>query len=124
MKKSIVLFLIAFGIGAVITLAVRAARHQAPAPTPAASTATATAPASVSSEDHSGHQHAGGATAKAEAGTVNSICTICGMDVDPSIPPATYEGKRIGFGCKACPPKFAADPGKYGPHALKNEVTP
>jgi hypothetical protein len=46
------------------------------------------------------------------------------MDVDPSLPTAVFEGKTVGFGCKACPPKFATDPAKYGPYALKNEVIP
>jgi hypothetical protein len=44
------------------------------------------------------------------------------MDVDPSIAPATYKGKLIGFGCRMCPPKFARDPDLYGPAALENKV--
>jgi len=54
--------------------------------------------------------------------TVNTVCAICGMDVDPSIKPATYQGKLVGFGCRMCPPKFAADPERYGPAALENRV--
>jgi YHS domain-containing protein len=54
--------------------------------------------------------------------TVNRICPICGMDVDPSLPPAEYKGHKVGFGCAACPPRFAKDPDMYGPSALKNEV--
>jgi YHS domain-containing protein len=104
-----------------VAVAVRVARYDAPAPSPATA---AVAPAAVSSGDHSGHQHAEETPVPAESETVNSVCPICGMDVDPSLPPATYEGKRVGFGCKACPPKFAADPDKYGPFALKNEVAP
>lgn len=121
MKKSIILFLFAFAIGAVVAVTVRVARHDAPAPAPAT---MAVAPPAVSAGDHSAHQHAEATPAPAESGTVNSVCPICGMDVDPSLTPATYEGKCVGFGCKACPPKFAADPGKYGPYALKNEVAP
>jgi YHS domain-containing protein len=52
---------------------------------------------------------------------VNTICAICGMPVDPSIPTVEYQGKTIGFGCKMCPPKFKADPELYGPLYLKNE---
>jgi YHS domain-containing protein len=44
------------------------------------------------------------------------------MPVDPKIPTATYQGKTIGFGCKMCPPKFKAEPEKYGPLYLRNEV--
>jgi YHS domain-containing protein len=54
--------------------------------------------------------------------TVNSICAICGMEVDPDLPTAEYQGKTIGFGCRACPPKFKANPDKYGPAYLRNEV--
>jgi YHS domain-containing protein len=118
MKKSILLFLFAFAIGVVVAVAVRVARYQPPAPAATVTTA------SVPSGDHSGHQHTEESPVPAESGTVNSVCPICGMDVDPSLTPATYEGKRVGFGCKACPPKFAADPDKYGPYALKNEVIP
>lgn len=57
----------------------------------------------------------------AASGVVNTICAICGMDVDPTIPPIAYRGRLIGFGCGACPPKFTRDPDRYGPAALKNE---
>jgi YHS domain-containing protein len=53
---------------------------------------------------------------------VNSICAICGMEVDPDLPTAEYQGKTIGFGCKACPAIFKANPDKYGPAYLRNEV--
>jgi YHS domain-containing protein len=33
-----------------------------------------------------------------------------------------YQGQTIGFGCKMCPPKFKADPAKYGPSYLRNEI--
>jgi YHS domain-containing protein len=60
--------------------------------------------------------------APAAGAPVNTICAICGMPVNPKLPTATYQGKTIGFGCKACPPKFAAEPDRYGPAALKNQV--
>ncbi len=44
------------------------------------------------------------------------------MPVNPSLPTAEYRGKRIGFGCRACPAKFAKDPDRYGPSALENKV--
>jgi len=44
------------------------------------------------------------------------------MDVDPSLPTVEYQGQTIGFGCRMCPPKFKADPDRYGPLYLKNEV--
>ena len=53
---------------------------------------------------------------------VNTICAVCGMPVDPQQPTSRYRGKTIGFGCKACPPKVAADPDLYGPAALQNSV--
>lgn len=52
---------------------------------------------------------------------VNTLCAICGMDVDPDLPTATYQGQTIGFGCPACPPKFRANPDRYGPAYLRNE---
>lgn len=52
---------------------------------------------------------------------VNTICAICGMDVDPAIAPIAYQGQLVGFGCGACPPKFKREPDRYGPAALKNE---
>ena len=53
---------------------------------------------------------------------VNTACAICGMEVDPSLPTMEYKGQTIGFGCKMCPPKMAAEPDKYGPLYLRNEV--
>ena len=35
-----------------------------------------------------------------------------------------FRGLGRGFGCDACPSKFAADPERYGPYALKNEEAP
>ena len=100
MKKSIVLFLVAFALAAGVTLALRTVRHDPHAP---GSAGFQPAPSS-------------------EKSTVNTICAICGMDVDPSIKPAEYQGKLVGFGCRACPPRFAADPERWGPSALRNEV--
>jgi hypothetical protein len=71
-------------------------------------------------DPHAGH---GAATAAAaDDKPVNTVCAICGMDVDPKVPTLEYRGKKIGFGCKLCAPKFKADPDKYGPYYLRNEV--
>jgi len=44
------------------------------------------------------------------------------MPVKLALGTATFQGQQVGFGCKACPAKFAADPQLYGPAALKNQV--
>jgi YHS domain-containing protein len=73
----------------------------------------------VPAAEHAGHNQAGPAPATT---AVNTICAICGMPVDPRLGIIEYKGKLIGFGCKTCPPKFKADPEKYGEAALKNQV--
>lgn len=72
--------------------------------------------------EHAGHDHASTAHAATEAGSVNAICAICGMPVDPKLGTIEYKGKMVGFGCKTCPAKFRAEPEKYGEAALKNQV--
>ncbi len=115
MTRHIVIFVACFLLAAAATAALRTARHQpyqempaepavpeaTPAPTPAP------APAVI---------------APTAATPVNTICSICAMPVDPKVPTAMYQGKVIGFGCRACPPKFAAKPDLYGPAALQNRV--
>ena len=83
----------------------------------------ANSPAATPGSEHRGHTAPAASTAAAAStDTVNSVCAICGMKVDPSLPTLEYQGKSIGFGCKMCAPKFKADPDKYGPAYLKNEV--
>jgi hypothetical protein len=116
MTRHLVIFAACFLLGAVVTAAIRTSRHQpyqeaplpATQPAPAAPQPTPAAPAPAASA--------------ADAKPVNTICAICAMPVDPKVPTATYQGKVIGFGCKACPPKFAAKPDLYGPAALQNRV--
>ncbi len=103
MKRILRLFALAFLAGALAALAFRSARHQ-----PYAEEAPPTM------------MHEPAAHTAEAVKTVNSICAICGMAVDPTIPPADYQGKKVGFGCRMCPPKFAADPERYGPSALLN----
>jgi YHS domain-containing protein len=75
-------------------------------------------------DPHAGHaaKPAPSGNDKKAAKTVNTVCPICGMDVDPSLQPAEYKGKLVGFGCRACPPRFKKDPERWGPYALRNEV--
>ncbi len=136
MKRHVSIFLGTFIAGAVIAFGARAALHDPHAEHAASSTAVAaeTAPAAQDQatpavQDHSAHgaaRQAGpsGEQAKpaADKTPVNTVCAICGMKVDPKIPTETYQGKTVGFGCAACPPLFRADPDKYGPAALRDEV--
>ena len=151
MIRNIFIFLATFGLGALVAFGTRAALHEpaAPvtehtakehaamvsnpltgasdvAPSNPESKARSTAPKPQASAPTAGSDHQGhGAMAPAAAATpepVNSVCAICGMKVDPSLPTLEYQGKKIGFGCKMCAPKFKADPEKYGPAYLKNEV--
>jgi len=53
---------------------------------------------------------------------VNTICPVCGVEVDVSLPTSLYHGRIIGFGCRPnrCKERFDADPERYGPAALAN----
>lgn len=111
MIRLLFIFIAMFALGTVIAVVVRTSHHQpyampAPSPTP---TISASAPVSATMD-------------VASTETVNSICAICGMPVNPKLGTALYHEKRIGFGCKTCPAQFAANPEKYGPSALKNLV--
>jgi len=139
MTRKIIILLVAFSIGALIALVVRASLfdpHSVGGADEASMTNTLTPQASMATDPHKGHAHAtetpstpvapakpapsNPAPSKPEV--VNTVCAICGMEVDPKVPTATYQGKTIGFGCKMCPAKFAKDPDRWGPSALKNEV--
>jgi hypothetical protein len=113
MKRSVVLFIATFIVGAVAALVARAVMHEPYAEQTVAHMAPPVAPVVPA---------AAPAVAAADMTPINSICAICGMDVDPAVPTAMYQGKVVGFGCRACPPKFAADPDAYGPAALRNEI--
>jgi hypothetical protein len=148
MKRNVVLFLATFAVGAIIAFAARAALHEPhaattaiahapPETTPLVSNALTPATSPVESRGEHAHHaaksaapvananhdtHAAPAKPQPPAETVNTRCAICGMPVDPSLPTLEYQGKKIGFGCKMCAPKFQADPDKYGPIYLRNEV--
>lgn len=147
MTRNIFIFLGTFVAGAVIALIVRAAAFKpepdheghpanagdyaplvsnplAPANAPAAKpVATPPVPVekTITPDPHANHG-AAAATPAAAGQTVNTVCAICGMEVDPDLPTMQYKGQTIGFGCKVCAPKFKADPDRYGPQYLKNEV--
>ena len=148
MTRNIFIFVGTFVLGALISLAGRAAMfnphaghdahpgsareykpmvsnslvpalpEKAPSAGRSGSTATSGGAATPPSADPHAHH---GAPTSTSAKPVNTVCAICGMPVDPAIPTVEYEGKTIGFGCKMCPPKFKADPERYGPLYLKNE---
>ena len=138
MIRTLFVFIGTFVAGALIALVVRTARFQphaesgghpptadyAPmvsnvlAPTPARAAPDA-GPAKPATPELGVGQPA---AAAAPGQTVNSVCAICGMPVDPRLPTIEYQGKTIGFGCRMCPPKFKAAPDRYGPFYLRNEV--
>jgi hypothetical protein len=140
MIRNFFIFIGTFVTGALIALVVRAARFQphaeseghpptadyAPmvsnvlAPAPARAAPDAGPAKTAPTEPHPGHPAATAAPGKA----VNSICAICSMAVDPRLPTLEYQGKTIGFGCRMCPPKFKADPDRYGPYYLGNQRLP
>jgi hypothetical protein len=149
MTKHLFFFLAAFAIGSVVALAARSALFKpyidhSGHPASAEYAQMVDNSAAPAADPHAGHgkvaqpalapaatpekapapaadPHAGHGAMKAPA-TVNTVCAICGMDVDTNIKPATYQGKLVGFGCRMCPPKFAREPDRYGPAALRNEV--
>ncbi len=134
--KSITLFLATFVVGALIALGARTALHDPHAghdtsgatttrgdyapmvknspPAPSTSPSKPSTPAPAAADPHAG--------LTAAKQPVNTVCAICGMKVDPSLPTIEYQGQTIGFGCKMCPPKFKAEPDKYGPSYLRNEL--
>jgi YHS domain-containing protein len=140
MTRNIFIFLGTFVAGAVIALIVRAAVFQPNAdhqghpanagdyapmvsnPLAPANAATPAPEAKTAAPDpHANHGNPG-APSPAAGSPVNTKCAICGMAVDPTLPTLQYKGQTIGFGCKLCAPKFKADPDRYGPAYLKNEV--
>lgn len=49
----------------------------------------------------------------AVAAASNTICPVMGRPVDPSVPTSMYQGRVIGFCCRACKPMFDANPDAY-----------
>ncbi len=139
MTRNLLIFIGTFVSGALVALIVRAATfdphagheghpagggdYAAMVSNPLAPAPTATGTPAPAANAHGEHGEHGAMAKTAAAGEpVNTVCAICGMDVDPRLPTAEYKGQTIGFGCRMCPPKFKADPDRYGPSYLKNEV--
>lgn len=134
MVRNVFIFLATFAVGALIAFTGRAMRHK-PEEAPSAHASPLRAPmvsnplrsadagaTTASAHATPGHAAVAAPTDTVPPATVNTVCAICGMEVDPKVPALEYQGKMIGFGCKLCPPKFKADPDKYGPLYLRNEV--
>jgi hypothetical protein len=115
MIRHVLIFVIATSIGAFVALALRSALHQ-PYAAPASPAPATPAPAA---DPHAGHA----STPTTVPTPVNTICAICGMKPDPRLA-ASYQGKPIAFGCKACPDEFSKDPDRYGPYFLRSEEAP
>lgn len=105
--KVVLIFIGCFAVSAGAVLVVRARSHEAYEPSRAART-----PSNASPDPAAG----------VAIDVVNTVCPICGMSVDSAIPAVEYQGRRIGLGCRACPPRFAENPGLYGEAALQNRV--
>ena len=146
MTRNIFIFLGTFVAGALIALVTRTAKFQphagheghpagggeysgmvsnsvAPS-TMAPKSAEPATNSTAAAEPETANAHAGHGAAAHQAAVkpVNTVCAICGMRVDPNVPTLEYQGRTIGFGCKMCAPKFKADPDRYGPVYLRNEV--
>ncbi len=133
MTRNVFLFLGPFVVGALIALVARSAMFEPHSDASDVSsnggeytsmvTNTLAPPSNTSPDDPlSAHRASTPAPAASAGQPVNTVCAICGMDVDPSLPTVEYQGKTIGFGCRMCPPKFKADPDRWGPIYLRNEV--
>ncbi len=138
MIRHIFVFLGMFAAGALIALVTRAAMFEphanadagavgggdyAPLVTNTLAPAQREAKPAPAADEHAGHgAPAAAANVTADDRPVNTVCAICGMEVDPKVPTAKYQGRTIGFGCKMCPPKFAKDPDRWGPLYLRNET--
>ena len=138
MIRHIFVFLGMFAAGALIALVTRAAMFEphaaagtgaagggdyAPLVTNTLAPVQREAKPAPAADEHAGHGAPGAAANVAgDDRPVNTVCAICGMEVDPKVPTAKYQGKTIGFGCKMCPPKFAKDPDRWGPLYLRNET--
>ena len=144
--RNIFIFIGTFVLGAAIALIARTAMYQPhaagaanatplgeysamvsnplkPAAPESSAGANETQPAPVNATAHDSHDHDGATTsASSTDATVNDVCAICGMKVNPDLETLEYQGKTIGFGCKLCAPKFKADPERYGQAYLKIEV--
>jgi len=65
------------------------------------------------SPEKGSHQIHSPETKKSEEKIFNEVCPILGEPISNKVPVIEYKGKLIGFCCKGCDKKFAADPEKY-----------
>lgn len=118
-------FVLAVGAGALLILVVRSAWHRPyDAAIHAWSAPTVPQPASVDLKKKPTVEPRAERPATSLVRPVNTVCSLCGMDVDPEIPSVIFNGEAIGFACLKCPPKFKQDPGLFGPYYLRNEKVP
>ncbi len=100
--------------------------HGAPpadtAPRPATPAQSPAAPPSAAPAPHLGSVPApvGGP----DAPIANSICPVCGMDVDPDLAPVATAHGVIGIACPPCIPKIKRDPKRYADAARENRKAP
>lgn len=109
--RHLIIFGLCFTLGAIVVLIARAAFHQpyaAPAPMPTATPSPTPPPEPQPMATN----------------VINTICPVCGMDVDPEFPAQAWKGKLVGMGCGACPSKFKAAADHYGPYAERNQKAP
>jgi YHS domain-containing protein len=80
----------------------------------------------MSSDSHeAGHAHMDHAkpdTASGNAELKQTTCRVSGKPIDKDVF-IEYEGQKVYFCCKGCPPKFKATPNKYLP-ALYKQIYP
>lgn len=124
MTKHLLIAAIAFAVGALLATVVRTALHRPVAVAPMASEhehaamATPTTTAAVAATVPA---MAPAVTAVPAAAPINTVCPVCGMPVRTAIPPATWQGVLVGFGCSTCPADFAEKPDVYGAAARLNQ---
>jgi hypothetical protein len=109
--RYLIIFAACFAGGAIIALVVRAIFHEPYAEKTGERS-------KVETQDPAALPQSGSAT------PINTMCPVCGMDVDAKIPVQEWRGHHIGLGCATCPPKFAQNPDHYGAYALKNQQAP
>ena len=125
MSRQLFMLVIAVGAGALLTLAVRSAWHRPyDAVIHEGFAPTVPQPVSVGLEKKPTVEPHTEYPATSLVKPVNTVCSLCGMDVDPEIPHAIFNGQTISFACLKCPPKFKQNPGLFGPYYLRNEKVP
>jgi hypothetical protein len=152
MSRSLLIFVACFLVGAAGALVARAALHhpyadapEAAAPAPAAPPQDGehrhptappadgehhhpTAPPADGEHHHptappaDDEHHPAPTAAPGPTAIRNTVCPVCGFEVDRKLPTSRYHDQVIGFACETnhCKAKFDADPERYGPAALAN----